>query len=263
MINIAFTCNWGYDSTQLLDLYKKQTPNNSGVWGKINGVTDLNSCDVVINMGNTINKFYEKKLIQMRREPDVIQPFVASKNSQHYMMDYSDNSKYMSSIWQFVSMNFDEIIKYEFYEKPKSVSGITSNKHHHRNIFFEKLNKSNLSVDIFGKNYRQIHPELKEEGLKDYKMSIAIENSSQNNYFSEKINDCYLYWTLPIYWGCPNINDFFPENSYRLLDINNSESISQIIKEPISDKEIEDLREARNLVIYKYNIWPTIESILS
>ena len=93
-------------------------------------------------------------------------------------------------------------------------------------------------------------------------MTISIENSSQMNYFSEKINDCYLYWSLPIYWGCPNISDFFPEKSYRLLDINDPESILQIINEPISDYEIKDLKEARNLVIYKYNIWSTIENFL-
>lgn len=262
MINILFTCNWGYSSSELLDLYKRQTPNNSGIWGKIKGVTDINSCDIIINMGNTVDQFYDKHLIQMRREPDVIQPFIPSINPSHHLMDYSDNKKYMASIWQFISMNFDELVKYEYHEKIKVMSGITSDKHYHRNIFFEKLNKLNVGVDIFGKKYKDIHPELKEKGLKNYKMSISIENSSQMNYFSEKINDCYLYWSLPIYWGCPNISDFFPEKSYRLLDINNPESISQIINEPISEDETKALKEARNLVIYKYNIWSTIENIL-
>lgn len=264
MINILFTCNWGYSSSELLDLYKRQTPNNSGIWGKIKGVTDINYCDVIVNMGNTVNvnNLLDKHLIQMRREPDLIQPFIPCRNSSHYLMDYSDNKRYMASIWQFISMNFDELVKYEYHEKIKVMSGITSDKHHHRNTFFEKLNKLNIGVDIFGKRYKEIHPELKEQGLRNYQMSISIENSSQMNYFSEKINDAYLYWSLPVYWGCPNIKEFFPENSYRLLDINDNDCISRIIKEPISDREIEDLREARNLVIYKYNIWPTIENIL-
>jgi len=263
MINICFTCNWGYSSSELLDLYKKQTPKNSGIWGKIRGVDDINSCDVIIHMGNTLDRFYDKHLIQMRREPDIIQSFTPSLNPLHYCMDYSDNKRYMSSVWQFISMNFDELIKYNYHEKNKLISGITSDKHQHRNLFFDNLNKLNIGVDIFGKKYKEIHPELKEQGLMDYKMSISIENSSQSNYFSEKINDSYLYWCLPIYWGCPNIGDFFPENSYRSLDINNPESIIQVISEPISDIEIRDLKEARNLVIYKYNIWSTIENILT
>ena len=263
MINICFTCDWGYSSSELLDIYKKQTPNNSGIWGRIKGVTDINSCDVIIHMGNSVDRFYDKHLIQMRREPDVIKGFKPSENKSHYCMDYSDNKRYMSSVWQFISMNFDELVEYELHEKPKLISGITSDKHQHRNLFFENLNKLNIGVDIFGKKYKEIHPELKEQGLKNYKMTISIENSSQMNYFSEKINDCYLYWSLPIYWGCPNISDFFPEKSYRLLDINNPESISQIINEPISDGEIRALKEARDLVIYKYNIWPTIKNILA
>jgi hypothetical protein len=39
--------------------------------------------------------------------------------------------------------------------------------------------------------------------------SISLENSSEINYFSEKIIDCFLCKTIPIYWGCPNIGDYF------------------------------------------------------
>lgn len=38
---------------------------------------------------------------------------------------------------------------------------------------------------------------------------IAIENFSHRGYFSEKILDCFLMKTIPIYWGCSNIRDFF------------------------------------------------------
>ena len=39
--------------------------------------------------------------------------------------------------------------------------------------------------------------------------SIAIENTQHKNYFTEKIIDCFLTKTIPLYWGCPNIGDFF------------------------------------------------------
>jgi hypothetical protein len=38
---------------------------------------------------------------------------------------------------------------------------------------------------------------------------IAIENFSHNNYFTEKIIDCFLMKTIPFYWGCSNIDKFF------------------------------------------------------
>ena len=38
---------------------------------------------------------------------------------------------------------------------------------------------------------------------------IAIENSRNFNYFTEKIIDAFITKTIPLYWGCLNIGDFF------------------------------------------------------
>lgn len=43
----------------------------------------------------------------------------------------------------------------------------------------------------------------------DSQFHIAIENTRVNNYFSEKLIDCLVTKTIPIYWGAPNIGDFF------------------------------------------------------
>lgn len=51
--------------------------------------------------------------------------------------------------------------------------------------------------------------EHKSLGLIDYRFSVVIENTTDINYFTEKIIDCFLTGTVPIYWGCPNIGDFF------------------------------------------------------
>lgn len=42
-----------------------------------------------------------------------------------------------------------------------------------------------------------------------FHFSIIVENSQQENYFTEKIIDCFLCKTVPIYWGCPNIGNYF------------------------------------------------------
>lgn len=38
---------------------------------------------------------------------------------------------------------------------------------------------------------------------------VCIENVQQHGYFTEKLLDCLLTRTVPIYWGCPNIGDYF------------------------------------------------------
>lgn len=51
-----------------------------------------------------------------------------------------------------------------------------------------------------------------------YQFSIILENSQQDNYFTEKILDCFLCKTVPIYWGCPNIGEFFSTDGIIFLD---------------------------------------------
>jgi len=38
---------------------------------------------------------------------------------------------------------------------------------------------------------------------------ICIENACDKNYFSEKLMDCFVTKTVPIYWGCENIFEYF------------------------------------------------------
>jgi hypothetical protein len=52
----------------------------------------------------------------------------------------------------------------------------------------------------------------------DYQFSIAIENSRQLNYFTEKLLDCLITKTIPIYWGCPNISNWFDTRGWIILE---------------------------------------------
>jgi hypothetical protein len=49
----------------------------------------------------------------------------------------------------------------------------------------------------------------KEEIFGDSQFGVAIENFAHRGWFSEKILDCFLLKTIPMYWGCSNIGDFF------------------------------------------------------
>ena len=52
----------------------------------------------------------------------------------------------------------------------------------------------------------------------DYQFSIAIENSRQKYYFTEKLLDCLVTKTIPIYYGCSNIADYFDTRGWILLE---------------------------------------------
>lgn len=43
--------------------------------------------------------------------------------------------------------------------------------------------------------------------------SLIIENTSHHNYFTEKLTDCLVMKTIPVYWGCTNIEKYFPDGA--------------------------------------------------
>jgi hypothetical protein len=99
---------------------------------------------------------------------------------------------------------------WKVHPKTRNLSIISSEKRSlpgHK-IRHQVIQKHGASFDaILGRGYREIGDKI--EGLKDYRYSMAIENCRQNFYFSEKLIDCFLSGTVPIYWGCPSIGLFF------------------------------------------------------
>jgi hypothetical protein len=100
---------------------------------------------------------------------------------------------------------------WKIHDKTKLVSMIYSGRqqltgHRLRHVIANRFQSS--GVDYYG--HGSARPLVnKEDGLQDYQFSIIIENSNQLNYFTEKIVDCLVVGTIPIYWGCPNISEFF------------------------------------------------------
>ena len=90
------------------------------------------------------------------------------------------------------------INNYGIHPKDKLISMIASSKvmceqHKFRQ---QMITKFSSQVDHFGRGYKAIT--TKEEGLNDYCFSIAMENHTYLNSYSEKITDCFATGTIPI-----------------------------------------------------------------
>lgn len=196
--------------------------------------------------------------------------------SSHTNISHPSHHPYQQSLnWHF-GVNSENIASYDFerlsnLEEPiknKKISIISSGKTHFpghikRFRFFEKLHKEfENEIDFFGKNINPIAD--KAEGLLNYKFSIAIENSHINNYWTEKIADCYLAYTVPIYHGCKNIDTYFNPNSYIELDINKPQKafkeIEHILEnsDQLYNEKRDSLKEARSKLMNEYNIFTSI-----
>jgi hypothetical protein len=115
----------------------------------------------------------------------------------------------------------------KIYNKSKLISIIASNKRFTEGHILRHsiINEYKNKLDLFGGGYN--HIENKITGLMDYKFSVVIENSQVKNYFTEKIIDCFAVGTVPIYWGCPNISDFFDNKG--ILIFNSIDEFNDII----------------------------------
>lgn len=97
------------------------------------------------------------------------------------------------------------------------------------------------------------------------KFSIIIENSSDINYFSEKLIDCLLAKTIPLYWGCPNISDFFDKSG--ILCFHTVDELIQIINEidfeEFYNSHLDAIETNFNLAKpYGYNYSKRVEQII-
>jgi hypothetical protein len=97
-------------------------------------------------------------------------------------------------------------------EKDRPLSLIASAKrslpgHRLRHRVAARLLREGIAADLLGGGYRPFGP--KAEGLARYRFTVAIENSRQAGYFTEKLIDAILCRTIPIYWGAPDIAAHF------------------------------------------------------
>ena len=169
----------------------------------------------------------------------------------------------------FYTQSYDSLKNTPLPKKQKLISVITSNKaftsgHVKRIKFVEDLKEYyDDDIDVFGRGFHDFGD--KWDVLAQYKYHIVIENSAQRYYWTEKLSDCFLCGTYPFYYGCTNAGDYFPENSFTPIDINNFdhtvELIDRALEADLYEQRIKALEESKNLVLDKYNMFEYIAAL--
>jgi hypothetical protein len=130
-----------------------------------------------------------------------------------------------------------------------------------RNDFFHRLSEYKR-VDSCGKvlnnlghrcpGETHLSPEFF-EFIADYKFMICFENSSLPNYLTEKVYNAYSNGTIPIYCGCPNIEEYVNLSSILYLKPNyTKEDLAALIRNIILlDNDDELYRNKYESVFFK------------
>jgi hypothetical protein len=177
------------------------------------------------------DRFHAKRKIAMLIEPPIISPATYEYvNNNHknfdYILTYSKELLDTGRNFLFYSACCSWISDDSMPVKTKVCSMVASNKMMTKGHVFraEVIEKFKGRMEHFGLGYK--HIETKEEGLRDFCFSIVMENSDTDYYFSEKLIDCFMTRTIPIYWGS-DLSKYFDMNG--VLTFKSIEDLKKIM----------------------------------
>jgi hypothetical protein len=169
-----------------------------------------------------------------------------------------------------VDRSFDELFKEDYVEKTKTISVVCSDQtwlkgHKERYAFVNKLiGHFKDRLDVYGRGFNEIKD--KYDALAPYKYSIAIENSSIPGYFTEKITDCFLTHTLPLYFGCQDIDTYFNSEAYQLIDIHDYKrairEIEKLLEEDPYSSRLNAIKQAKEKYLFELQIFSALPTLL-
>jgi hypothetical protein len=285
---VKVICNWT-TSMHLVELWNKMSKDNNGNWEDTH-ITwrDSPTPDfyVIINAPYKGEHYIPEKTIILHMEPNMENESVwkdwslpkLDKTKFFKIIDHANGHNncewHLSKTYSELSNN-KQITK----TKDKCISTILSGKYmdigHIKRIDFVKfLEKQEVKIDVYGDNkwnYKNYKGKLplwqKDEGLFDYKYHFNAENTEKNNYFTEKIIDAILAECLCFYWGCPNIGDFIPKESFIRLDLcsfeTDLEKIKYCIENDMWKERLPYIKIAKEKILNTLNFFPRLNQIIS
>ena len=161
---------------------------------------------------------------------------------------------------------YDQIKAGPYAEKDLVISTVCSNKamrltlHHLRLGFTQKLKAALPELDVFGRGVLEISD--KADAMDRYKYHLAIENYIAPHHITEKLTDAYLAGALPLYYGAPNVADYFPRDSFIPIDIRKTDEAIDRIKQAIADDEYtkrkDAIEQARQAALDEQNLFAVL-----
>lgn len=292
MTKVRFTCDWCDDislSQRFIRCYASKS-------FKINfEITTHDDYDVLVSINKPVyRRDIGRKYIGVLMEPSWF--LGEHKKNEIYktcdhVISYTKNSPYKNNIYYPGILPFhltydtgpslDHYLNNRFTKDRLCSIVVSRNKtSHNNNVLYnsrvnlvEEILQTNLPIDIYGKGWEDytsrdsrikgsLDIEEKYKGLESYKFSICIENCSEESYFTEKITDSILTNTIPIYYGCKSIEEFF-SSPIVLSSIDGKKAIDQIsnILKHEEDKEFPIKDKA--LIGNKFNLFVALTKLIS
>jgi hypothetical protein len=290
---LAFVGN-GEPPGKLLEIFRKQTPGRSGVWGQLEGIDNYQNADyfmVIDDLPGNLKGVDVSKCVFLGTHPETLKAY---RNTSHYKcLARTDVKDHVGMLEWWIHFDYDYLKALQPPVKTKQLGAIVSDSNGDRSHTLRRdwlsrfTAKSNLNFDLHGrivpftpgmkKYYHGAcgswdprgaaasggndHMSGKEQVYLEHKYMLEFDNIGKN-YFSERVLDCMLLWSMPLYWG-GNLHSYLPENSFRYIDINDDGADAQnIANSDFYEKHIDDLTKARELLLDHLQLWPRTHHLI-
>lgn len=287
-----------YSSPEVfLDLLSRMTPNKSGKWKEMEAITDPFKADYCVVMDGYNKLFPKERTLYFGQHPiNASKAFRSFKNVPQLASFPLDKHLNPGDWW--IPYDYDTLMAMKPPKKTKDLcSVIIYHKkdrlmRHKRILFMRNLANKYNNVDLYGRPeelYKQdeILKEiykgclgkdshifdagigehyLGKEKVGDYRYSLEFDVGKTINYLSERFYDAILLWTMPIYFGSTNVEDFVPINSFRYVDLDNYndenevQKVIDLVSSSFREENLKAIEEARYLLLNKWATFPYIYS---
>ncbi len=168
----------------------------------------------------------------------VISPFAVAAHRGIWVQDHGGlpaffNTDHGASPWSAIydHRSLRDLQPPEKQERASVVlSGKTVLPGHRRRLEFVRRLKSRIGdrLAIYGRGFDWVP--RKADVLLPYKYHIVLENTQMPFYWTEKIADAYLGYAFPFVSGPPNLDRWFPKESFEPIDVTRpDEAVDKVV----------------------------------
>ncbi|MDR2051473.1 MAG: hypothetical protein LBQ63_06875 [Deltaproteobacteria bacterium] len=120
-------------------------------------------------------------------------------------------------------------------------------------------------VDLFGWGRNPIDD--KADAIADYKYHLVLENSRISNFWTEKLSDAWIGYSLPLYTGAPNIGQVIPDiDGLVPLPIDDHEACVKVIEDLLErdpyHERFQAIARCREWCLEKTNVFASVARII-
>jgi glycosyltransferase involved in cell wall biosynthesis len=165
------------------------------------------------------------------------------------------------------NLELQDLAEMTKHPKDKLISCIASQKagtpgHQWRLQVAQALQKHfGQNIDLFGFGWNPIAE--KRDAIDRYHYTVVIENDESDHYWTEKLSDAILGYSVPIYAGARKVNEYFDGGIHCFTHGLNLEETVKIIKSTINNEpDINQIYCNRHKILFKHNFFYMIANLL-